>query len=94
MTASFLKEKRKWVDSDVCWWRKKEAINTSSKSAQNRKRKSTRCGRGFGRWRQRRSRRRKRREEALKSRKGFGYDVKKASIRLSNTAVSGGAKPS
>ena len=34
------------------------------------------------------------REEALKSRKGFGYDVRKASIRLSNTAVSGIPKPS
>ena len=85
MIAPFLKERWGWTDTDICWWCNKgrqsrgHLFKECSSWAREIRELWTAMGRVSGR--------REQKGDPLKSRKGFGYGVRQASARPSNTSV-------
>ena len=85
MTASFLKDRWGWTDSDGCWW--------CSRGRQSREHLFKECSAWTTEIRElwtavrEASGGREQTDEPFKSRKGFGYRVRQARARPSNTSV-------
>ena len=85
MIAPSLKERWGWTESDVCWWcgdgrQSREHLFKECKTWKTEiKELWTEVGKASGR--------REQTEEPLKSRRGFGYRVRQARARPSNTSV-------
>ena len=85
MIAPFLKERWGWMDTDICWW--------CNKGRQSREHLLKECSSWAKEIREpwatvgRLSGRREQTEDPLKCRKGFGYGVRQARARPSNTSA-------
>ena len=85
MIAPFLKDRWGWTDSDACWW-----CNGGRQSRDHLFKECRRWEEGVGKlWDAvgRASGRRPEGDGPFKSRKGFGFHVRRAVARPSNTAV-------
>ena len=82
MIAPFVKEKWGWTDRDTCRW-----YDKGRQSREHLFKECTLGKRKYENFGQRLERRVESRESALKSRKGFGFRVRKARARPSNTPI-------
>ena len=85
MVTPFLKERWGWTDSDQCWW-----CERGRQSKEHLFKECTAWTAEIGElWRAvgETSGRKKRADEPFKSREGFGYKVRQARARPSNTSI-------
>ena len=90
MIAPFLKEKWRWTDSDRCWWCNggRQSRDHLFKECVMWKKEIDELWKEVGRISGRRGEGENGRDEGpFKSRKGFGFHVKQARARPSNTTV-------
>ena len=90
MTAPFLKDKWRWTDSDQCWWcgRGRQSREHLFKECTTWKKEIRELWEEVGKISGRRRETGKERDErAYRSRKGFGFHVRQARARPSNTTV-------
>lgn len=92
MVVPFLKDEWKWVDSDRCWCNNGRAGREHLfREFRGWKEEPPRCGKRWGESpRTTRDKDRMKKKAGIpKSRKVFGYDIRKAKARPSNTAIKG-----
>ena len=84
MIAPFLKERWGWTDTDICWCNSgRQSREHLFKECKTRTREIIELWTAVGKA----SGRRKQTDDLLKSRNGFGYGVRQAQARPSNTSV-------
>ena len=85
MIAPFLKERWGWTDTDICWWcnRGRQSSEHLFKECSSWKREIRELWNTV----EELSGRREQTGGPLKSRKGFGYRVRQARARPSNTSI-------
>ena len=89
MIAPFLKEKWKWTDSDRCWWceRGRQSRDHLFKECTTWKKEITELWEEVGRISGKRKDEEGKDGGPYRSKKGFGYHVRQARARPSNTTV-------